>query len=312
VLLAHLDDFVPDRPCRLQQLLGDVGLVDVLDRRPVLAHHPQERLAVDLVAGERPAVIARHLGRLRVGRAVHDRGDRRRVVAPAVAVVRQPTRHQQRAEVGIAEAERPEIMAVPLDGLGRIARIVDQDLLRRDQRAAGRLERDRVELGVRFPDELHQVDRGQVAGRVVQEHVFRARVARIDPRGVRAGMPVVDRRVELQARIAADVRGFRDLAHQRPRLIGLGDVVRRQHRLRLPRPAVHHRTHELVGDTHAVVRVLEEHRGVGRPGEGAVIAGVDQRPRLPLFLDLAVDELLDVRMIGVQDHHLRGAPGFAP
>ena len=39
VLLAHLDDFVPDVLGRLEQILRDVGLVDVLDRGAMLAHH---------------------------------------------------------------------------------------------------------------------------------------------------------------------------------------------------------------------------------------------------------------------------------
>ncbi len=117
VLLAHLDDFVPQRPGRLHQLLGDVGLVDVLERRAVLPHHAQERLAVDLVAGERTAVIARDLRRLRVGGAVHDGGDGGGVVTAGVAVVRHAARHQQRAEIGVAEAEGTEVVAVPLDRL---------------------------------------------------------------------------------------------------------------------------------------------------------------------------------------------------
>ena len=51
--------------------------------------------------------------------------------------------------------------------------------------------------------ELHQVDRGEVAGRVVKEHVFRTRVARIDPAAFGAGVPGVDGRVELDTGIGA-------------------------------------------------------------------------------------------------------------
>ena len=50
---------------------------------------------------------------------------------------------------------------------------------------------------------------------------------------------------------------------------------------------------------------------VGRARERAVVAGVDQRPGLLLFLDLAVDELDDVRVIGVEDHHLGRAARLA-
>ena len=51
--------------------------------------------------------------------------------------------------------------------------------------------------------ELHQVDAGQVAGRVVEEHVLATRIAGVDPPAVGAGVPVVDRRVVLHAGIAA-------------------------------------------------------------------------------------------------------------
>ena len=102
----------------------------------MLAHHAQERLAVLLVAGERAAVVARDARRLRVGLAGHQRRDRAGVVAALVAVVRQAARHQQRAEVRVAEPERPVGVAVLLDRLGRIARVVDQDFLRGDEACA--------------------------------------------------------------------------------------------------------------------------------------------------------------------------------
>src|SRR5205085_7959259 len=103
---------------------------------------------------------------------------------------------------GVAEAERTVVVRIPLDRPGRIARVRDDDLLGRDERAAGRLEAGDVELAV-FLDELHQVDRRQVARRVVQEHVFRARVAGVDAVRAGTGVPLVDGGVELHARVAA-------------------------------------------------------------------------------------------------------------
>src|SRR4029079_3534271 len=58
-------------------------------------------------------------------------------------------------------------------------------------------------------------------------------------------------------------------------------------------------------------RVLEEDRLVRLTVERAVVARVDQRPGLLLFLALALDELLDVGVIGVEDDHLGGAAGLA-
>jgi hypothetical protein len=53
--------------------------------------------------------------------------------------------------------------------------------------------------------------------------------------------------------------------------------------------------HELVGRAHGVIRVLKEDAAVRRSVEAGVVAGVDQRPRLFLLLDLALDEFLDSR-----------------
>src|SRR3546814_8917596 len=66
--------------------------------------------------------------------------------------------------------------------------------------------------------ELHQVYGCEVARGIVQEHVFRARIRGVDPAGIRTGMPVVDRGVELYARIGRGPGGIADLL---PELTGL-------------------------------------------------------------------------------------------
>ena len=96
------------------------------------------------------------IGGLAVRLAVHDRGERGREVATLVAVVGQAAAHQQRAEVGVAEAERAELVAVLLDLRRRVAGVVDEDLLGGD-RQLGRVPIGLdVELAVRV-DELHEV-----------------------------------------------------------------------------------------------------------------------------------------------------------
>ena len=107
-VLAELHRIVPGLLGGVVEIGGDVLRVDVLDRVAVLAHDAEERLAVLVVAGERAAVIARDARRLRVGLAGHHRGDGAGEVAARVAVVGQAARHQQRAEVGVAQAERPD------------------------------------------------------------------------------------------------------------------------------------------------------------------------------------------------------------
>src|SRR5882762_5290951 len=74
-----------------------------------------------------------------------------------------------------------------------------------------------------------------------------------------------------------------------------------------------HSSHELIAHADRVVGVLELDRVVrtARHVEPDVVAGVDQRPRLLLFLRLAADELEDVRVVGVEDDHLGRAPSRA-
>ena len=69
--------------------------------------------------------------------------------------------------------------------------------------------------------------------------------------------------------------------------------------------------HELVGDPHRIVGVLVLHGGDVPATEVHVETGVAQRPDLVLLTGLGLDELLDVRVIDVQDDHLRGAPSGA-
>ncbi len=159
--------------------------------------------------------------------------------------------------------------------------------------------------------ELHQVQARQIAGRVVEEHVLAAGIRCVDAAAGGAGVPVVDRRVVLDAGIAADPGRLRHLAEEVARPDGL-DRLAAQHGARLPRAVLLDRPHEGVGHAHGVVRVLEEDAAVGRPRERAVVAGVDQRPGLLLLLRLAADVLHDVGMIDVQDDHLGGAAGLSP
>ena len=72
--------------------------------------------------------------------------------------------------------------------------------------------------------------------------------------------------------------------------------------MRLPFLAVHDGLHELIADADRQVRVLEHDRTVGFAVEvGVVLAAVDQRAGLLLFLGLGLDELQNVRMPVLQD-----------
>ncbi len=89
-------------------------------------------------------------------------------------------------------------MAVEGNSVGRVTRVVDQDFLGDKENAACGSKAFVIERSV-VTSELHQVDRGQVASRVVEEHILGARVAGIDAPAVGAGVPLVDRRVVLHS-----------------------------------------------------------------------------------------------------------------
>ena len=202
-------------------------------------------------------------------------------------------------------------MAILGDPLRRIAGVIDQDFLGDEEDPAGVVEPLDVERAI-LGAKLHQVDAGQIAGRVVEEHIFRARVRGVNPPRVRAGVPMVDRRVVLHARIAAGPSAFgHPIEHVagRPRgtlVIRVGDPMRG------PRPLFDDGLHELIADAHGEIGVLEHNRAIGLAVEiGLVAPLLDQHERLPLLLRLALDELHDVGVPDLERLHLGGAAGLA-
>ena len=226
--------------------------------------------------------------------------------------------------------------------------------------------------------ELHQVEGSQVAGGVVQEHVFAARIGGADFAARRAGVPVVDAGVELDARIGAGPGGIGHLVPQVAGAHGLGDLAAAAVG-QVPVIVFQHGFQEAVGHAHGVVRILPRHRGIGfavpvgvvgaevhvlvaltreadHPldqivGDHALARGLDlaaqgrvlqrvvaiaarafaidaglqhrlevlfrqlgtgHQGRNLLFLDhLPVDEVLDIGMVDIDNHHLGGAAGGA-
>ena len=168
--LAEGDRLVPALAGRVQQRLLDQLVVDLVGGGLVHPHHLVVGLAVlrvRLVGADR----AGDLGRAAVAAAGHQGGDRAGDGAALVGVVGQAVRHQQRAEVGVAQPELAELAGVLADLLGRVARRADDDLLRQEDdvhRVGEVLDVERPVLVA----EPHQVQRGEVAGRVVDVHVL--------------------------------------------------------------------------------------------------------------------------------------------
>ena len=118
------------------------------------------------------------------------------------------------------------------------------------------------------------------------------------------GVPLVDRRVELQTGVGTFPSSGGNFAPEIACANGLhgrsiGD------RLHVPVAVFDDRVHEVVGDAHRVVRVLVLDRERVGAVEVHVEAGITQHAGLALFLGLAPNELFDVGMVDVQDDHFR-------
>jgi len=339
----------------------------------VIAHHAQHVLGVVRIARKRPELLG-HLRRGRIGNAGHHRADRARKRARLVGIVSDAAGHQQPTDIGEAETERAEAERAFGDLAARELRHQHRDFEHDGPELDRMFEGLDIEAAIALA-ELHQVERGEVAGRVVEEHVFRARIAGADVAARRASVPVVDRGVELDAGIGARPGGVADLLPQlarRQHLRGRAVEAARQR----PFGVVLDRAQEVVGHAHRVVGVLARNGEIGfgvpvgvvNPEVDFVVAlfreldhalhivfrhmratrrddlalqrhvllrieailavalaidagahdGVqmlavdlragDERRHLLLFGHLPVDELLDVGMVDIDDHHFGGAP----
>ncbi len=201
-------------------------------------------------------------------------------------------------------------MRVARNRFRRISGVVDQNFLRRDHHVYGVTICRHIKLAIRL-QELHQVERRQITRRVVQEHVFAARIAGVDAVRVFRRMPLVDRRVVLHARIAALPRGLRNLVHQVAGFIGLHHLMTFNGAGGKFAIALHRR-HELVRHADRVVGVLKEDGAVSvRVGRRSVVTHLNQRPGLGFFFSFALNKVHDVRMIHVQNDHLGRATRLA-
>jgi len=256
----------------------------------VVADDAQHGIAILVIAGE-GAQFAGHLGRGGISDAGHHRGDGGAQRAALVAVIGQAGGHQQAADIGVAQPQGPELVAQPGDFLRRELRHQHRDFERDGPQPDRMLEGRSVEMPA-LAAEGHEVQGGEVAGRVVEEHVFRARVGRIDAAARRAGMPLVDGGVVLQAGIGAGPGRLGDLFPQIPgleRFMNLAVDAADQ----VPLAALQHALEEVVGDPHRVVGVL------ARDGEislavpiGVVGLEIDLGEALLGELDDALDVVL--------------------
>ena len=321
VLFSQFKRLIPAVLGGLPYVIEFLGGADVLHRRAVqfddAEHGPHVVLgqrfrhvhaARVFVAFERAELLG-HARRLLVGFAGHDGGDGPGQGAGIVRVIGQPVAHDERAEVGVTQAEGAEDVRVLGDFPDRIARVVHQDFLRRDEEAHRGLETVHIE-GPVLAFEFHQVQGREVAGGVVEKHVLGAGVGGMDRLRALACVPFLNRAVVLQSGIAAVPRAFRDLQEQ------FGGVFLFQRLARgdgpgPPLPAGDRGLHEFVAHAHGQVLILEPDAPISLPVERPVVALIDQGPGFFLFQVFGVDELLDVPVPVTQGIHLGRAAGLA-
>ena len=181
----------------------------------VVADHAQHVGAVARETRE-GAKLARDLGAGGIGHARHDRGQRAGKRPARVRVVAAPHVHQEPADIGIAKPQRAEVIGEP----GNLARGELRHHHRDFERQRPEPGRVDVVLDPELPvaEEGQQVHRGEVAGGVVEEHVFRAGIRAPDRPVLGAGMPGVDGVVELDAGVGTGPGGMADLIPETARL----------------------------------------------------------------------------------------------
>ena len=187
--------------------------------------------------------------------------------------------------------------------------MINQQLLGDNQNAYGPAKTLDIETAV-IPAEPHQIQTGQVAGRVVQKHILTTWVTRVDPTAAWTGVPVVDSSVILHARIVADSG---TVGNQDDKLAGLICIDRLigGNRYGAEFAVTFHRLHKFIRNADREIGVLEHNTGIGLAVIAAVVALLDKGPGLSFLLGLTADKILNVRMMYFQRLHLGGPTGFA-
>ena len=138
-------------------------------------------------------------------------------------IVRDALSHEHGPQIGVPQPEGPELIALFGDRPAGERRHQDADLQGRSSRAERHGENAQVQTGRLRRKKLRQIERGEIAGRIVEKHVFRTGVRCVDPAVFRAGMPLIDGRVVLRPRIGTNPGRPSDPVPQIPRLDGLAD-----------------------------------------------------------------------------------------
>ena len=226
----------------------------------MVANDAQHRFGIPVVFRE-GAELFGHFRRRGVGDACHQRGDRAAQGAALIAVIGQAGPHQQTADIGVTETQGTVVVGPLRDLLGGELCHQYGDFQGDRPQPHRVLEHRDIDAAL-LTLERHQIQRGQVACRVVEEHVLRARVGGVDAAGIRAGVPFVDRGVELQTRVGGRPGGVGNLV---PQILG-ADGLRHFAVLavdQVPVLVVTDSSQKVVCDADRIVGVLSGYRQIG-------------------------------------------------
>jgi len=187
-----------------------------------------------------------------------------------------------------------------------IAAHIHENILSDDEDSDGLLESLDIE-GAVIAAKLHQIQRSQIAGGIIDKHIFAAWIGGIDGTGIGAGMPAVDGGVVLHSRVAANSGSFGNQTHQFAGGVGLhglscGDGAGG------PGVVFFNGFHKLIREPDGQIAVLEHNAVVGVVG---VVALLDKCPGLFFFLGFAGDELFDVGMVDFEGLHFGSPAGLS-
>ena len=168
--------------------------------------------------------------------------------------------------------------------------MIDQNLLSHKENSTSFYESLRIERAI-FADHFHEVNAGEIAGRVIEKHVFAARVACIDPTRIGAGVPSVDRGVVLDTRVTTLPGHLRHSLHDFAGLVFRSALTRIGDPTCFPFRILNHGIHEIVRGAHREVCILEHNGAVGFTVEIRFVATLfNQAMCFGFFFGFALDE----------------------
>ncbi len=178
----------------------------------MLPHQPHYPVTIGGIS-LKGAKLTRQLGGSGIAGAGHQRCHPRRHGPAFLAVIGIAHLHEHRAQVTIAQAHRAETVGVARNLARGILRHSNGDIEHHHQQAREMLERGDIKLA-RFIDEMHQIKRSDIAGRIIEEQKFPARAGRGNRPLFGAAVPGFDGIAELHRRLAGCPAGLRDLPDQ--------------------------------------------------------------------------------------------------